>query len=302
MRKALIAASAVALALTVGACGDDKQGSPTGNVPGNNVPVPGGDNGGLFQDAAGLVDAAKESTAKAKTSKFTMDMTMGSMMSMKAEGQAEYAGADTKMAMTMTMDMSGVPGAAESGAGGNMSIEMIMLDKIMYMKLPTGLGGGDASKPWMKMPIDQMGASGAQMTQSMEYSDPVKTIEMIQENGKILNTEQTTVDGAPATKYSVELDAAKLFEKMGQPMPAGVKIDKMPMDVYLNADNLPVQIEMDLGKMMKDIAEQSGQQLPAGMDSGKMIAKYTNWGEPVSIQAPPPDQVSEGTLPGMGGN
>lgn len=294
MRKALIAASALALALTVSACGDEaKKGSPIGQPP---VSAP-ADNTGLFNDAQSLVDAAKEGAAKAKTSKFTMDMTIGSMMSMKAEGQAEYAGTDTKMAMTMNMDMSGVPGA---GGQGNMAIEMILLDRNIYMKMPQGMGGS-AEKPWIKMSLDQMGGGGAQMEQSMQFSDPTKTLEMIQENGEILNTEQTTVDGQPATKYSVELDAAKLMEKMGQQMPGNVKIDKLPMDVYLNADNLPVQIEMDMGKMMKDIAEQSGQPMPSGMDSAKMTAKYTNWGEPVDIKAPPADQVNEGGLPGMPG-
>lgn len=293
MRKALIAAGALALALTVGACGDEQKGSPTGGT-GNNPPA---DTTGLFNDAQSLVDAAKEGAAKAKTSKFTMDMNIGPMK-MTAQGQAEYAGADTKM--QMTMNMGGIPGAGEQG---NMSFEMIMIDKAIYMKMPQGLGGGDASKPWIKMSMDQLGQSGAQMEQSMQYSDPTKTLEMIQENGEILNTEQTTVDGAPATKYSVELDVQKLLDSMGQAgqLPGGVKIDKMPMDVYLNAENLPVQIDMDMGQLMKQIAEQSGQALPPGMENAKMVAKYTDWGAPVDIQAPPADQVNEGGLPGMPG-
>lgn len=294
MRKALIAASALALALTVGACGDEKTGTPLGGDKGTaEVPNTGG---GLFNDAQSLVDAAKEGTAKAKTSKFTMDMNMGSMMSMKAEGQAEYAGADTKMAMTMNMDMSGMPGGG--GQAGGLAIEMIMIDRKIYMKMPAGMGG-DASKPWMAMSMDDLGAGGAQFGQSMEFSDPAKTLEMIQQNGKILNTSQTTIDGQPATTYEVELDVAKLMEKMGQSMPGGIKIDAIPMKVSLNSDNLPVQIEMDMGALMKQAAEQSGQSMPPGMDDAKMVAKYTNWGEPVNIQAPPSDQVNEGGIPGM---
>lgn len=296
MRKALIAAGALALALTVGACGDDKkQASPTGGTNTGQT----GEQGGVFNDAQSLIDAAKEGTSQAKTSKFTMDMSMGSMLTMKADGSAEYAGENTKMAMNMNMDMSGMPGAA--GSQGKLSMEMVLIDKTIYMKLPEGMGGS-AEKPWMKMPIDSMGAAGGQFKQSMEFSDPAKTLEMIQENGKIESTEQTTVDGAPATKYKVNLDAKKLFEKVGngQSMPAGVNIDSLPMDVYLNAENLPVMIEMDLGQLMKDVAEQTGQPLPAGMENGKMTAKYTNWGEPVDIKAPPADQVNEQGMPGMG--
>lgn len=293
MRKALIAAGALALALTVGACGDEKKGTPLGGDKGT-VEVP-NTGGGLFNDAQSLVDAAKEGTAKAKTSKFTMDMNMGSMVSMKAEGQAEYAGADTKMAMTMNMDMSGVPGAG--GQAGGMAIEMIMIDRKIYIKMPAGMGG-DAGKPWMAMSLDDLSSGGAGMGQSFEMSDPSKTLEMIQENGKIKNVTQTTIDGQPATTYEVELDFKKLAEKMGQTLPGDIKIDAIPMKVSLNSDNLPVQIEMDMGAMMKQIGEQTGQTMP-GMEDAKMVAKYTNWGEPVNIQAPPPDQVNEGGIPGM---
>src|SRR5690606_23277264 len=90
-----IAAGALALALTVGACGDNEGGTPTGdNGQSQNT-----GQSGVFNDAQSLINAAKEGTAKAKTSKFTMDMTMGSMLSMKADGEAEYAGENTKMAM-----------------------------------------------------------------------------------------------------------------------------------------------------------------------------------------------------------
>lgn len=295
MRKALIAAGALALALTVGACGDNEGGTPTGdNGQSQNT-----GQSGVFNDAQSLINAAKEGTAKAKTSKFTMDMTMGSMLSMKADGEAEYAGENTKMAMNMTMNMN-IPGAGSS-VPKDLKMEMVMVDKTVYIKMPEGMPGADASKPWMKMPIDQLeGGQGAQFSQSMEFSDPAKTLEMIKENGKINATEQTEVDGQPATKYSVELDFAKLAQKMGQQMPQGMNIDSVPMDVYLNADNLPVQIEMNLGKIMKDVASQSGQQLPEGMDQAKMVAKYTDWGAPVNIQAPPQDQVSD-SMPGMGG-
>lgn len=292
MRKALIAASALVLAVTVGACGETESGTPVTN----SGTTQNTGQGGVFDDAQSLVEAATQRTAEAKTSRFNMDISMGSLMSIKAEGQAEYAGEDTKMAMTMSMDMSGTPGA--SGAPQQLNVEAVLVDKAMYMKMPQGMPGADASKPWVKMSMDQLGGQ-QQLNQSMQFSDPAETLAMIRENGKINSTEQTTVDGQPATKYSVELDFKKLADKMGQQLPAGLDIDAVPMDLYLNGDNLPVQIDMNLGSMMKNVAEKSGQPLPPGLDSAKITAKYTNWGEPVDIKAPPADQVNEG-MPGAG--
>src|SRR5690606_41890520 len=103
MRKALIAAGALALALTVGACGDNEGGTPTGdNGQSQNT-----GQSGVFNDAQSLINAAKEGTAKAKTSKFTMDMTMGSMLSMKADGEAEYAGRSEERRVGKSVDIGG---------------------------------------------------------------------------------------------------------------------------------------------------------------------------------------------------
>ncbi|MFO7191271.1 hypothetical protein [Thermocrispum sp.] len=294
MRKALIAAGALTLALTVSACGDKEGGTPTGADNQQNT-----SQSGVFNDAQSLINAAKEGTAKAKTSKFSIEMDMGAMLNLKAEGEAEYAGEDSKVAMTSTMDLK-LPGM--SGSGEPLKMETIMVGKTMYMRFAGGMpGGGPDTDKWMKMSIDQAGAG--QFGQGSEFSDPANTLEMIKENGKITSTEQTQVDGQPVTKYSVELDFGELAKKMGmgQQLPDGVTIDSVPMDVYLNSDNLPVQIEVNLGPVLADVAKQAKEELPEGMESARMIAKYSNWGEPVNIQVPSPDQVTEMELPGLGG-
>lgn len=299
MRKSLIAAGAVALVLTAGACGKDDAGSATNaatpNAGNQTAPKPGADgatpakpSGGLFSNAGGLADLVSQNTQKAKTSKVSMTMNMGPI-SMTGNGEEEYAGADTKIHMT------------EQAMG--QSIEMIFIDRNIYMKLPTG---GQAGKPWVKMSLDQLSKAGGggDITKQMEQSDPSHMLDMLEKNGKILSKTPDQVDGQPATKYAVDVDIQKMLTSLGQKAPAGLnqsKIKSIPMNVWLNSDNLPLQIEMDMGGIMKQVAQSSGQKMPAGMDKAKMVAKYTDWGKPVNIQAPPANQVSSKQLPGMGG-
>lgn len=293
MRKSLIAAGVLSLVLTVGACGDEEPtAGSTGGEPGSSESGksgssegtdPGASGGsGSISNAGGLADLVTKQTSQAKTSKVSMTMDMG-QMSMKMDGEGEYSGADSKM--KMTMDMMG------------QKIDMVLVDKTMYMKMPAG---GEAGKPWIKMTAEEMTklGGGANFDKQMEMSDPANFLDMLQDNGKILNESKEQLDGQEATKYSAEVDIQKMLESTGQSAQGldTSKIDKLPMDVWLNSDNLPLQIEMDMGPLMKQAAEQAGDKMPAGMENAKMVAKYTDWGEPVDVKAPPASQVSDKSL------
>lgn len=262
MRKALIAAGALALALTVGACGDEKSGSPTGGQTGGQ---------GVFNDAQSLVDAAKQGTSSAKSAKFTMDGNVAGQ-ALKGTGAGVFAGSESKM--QMNLEVMG------------QSIEMRQIGTTIYMKLPAGMPGADASKPWMKMDVSGMPG----VSEQMEKSDPTKILEYMVESGaEIKSTEQGQVDGQPATIYKLEVDTAKMLEKMGGGMPGQAPpagMEKLPVEIALNGENLPVQVAIDMGAQM-----------------GKLTMKYTDWGAPVSVEEPPADQVGDmGSMPGMPGS
>jgi hypothetical protein len=240
MRKALIAASALALALTVGACGDDEKGGTGEN---NGAPA---SNSGLFQDAQGLVDAATQSTSSKKSAKFTLEGSAAGQ-TINGEGAGEFAGKDTKMQMTMT--------------AMGMSFEMRQIGTVAYVKMPSGLPGADPSKPWMML----------------QY--------LVEAGGEIKSSEQTELDGQQANHYTVEVDTAKMMEKMGGTAATGGQIpsgmEKMTIELWLSADNLPMQVKMQMGSL------------------GDFTMKYTDWGTPVSVEEPPADEVGE--MPTGGG-
>lgn len=285
MRKSLMVAGGLALALALVGCGETTEGTPTA----------------AFGDAKSLVSAASESTAKQKSSKMTMEMKMGPITA-TGNGVGLYDGANSKMAMTMSMDMS-------AAGMGPMEIEMRMLDGVVYMKMPSGMAGmpeGDQSKPWIKMDLSDMaGAGGMDISKMMEQNDPTKMLELLEESGKLTGTEQTQVDGRPATKYSFDVDFKKMMEQYGGGLGQmgdldGLDMDSMPMHVWINAENLPVQFTIDMSDVMKKAVESAGSSAPAGMnfDNASMTMKYTDWGTEVTVEAPPKSEISEAELPG----
>jgi len=282
MRTSLIAAGSLVLALALGACGGDT----TGGTP---------TEGGPFTDTNSLVSAATQSTSEQRSANFTMDMDMGPVTA-TGNGQGLFAGKDSEMAMTFSMDMSAL-------GQGTMKMEMRLLDNTMYMKLPQGVPGADPAKPWVKMDLAKMSAmSGMDPSQMMEQSDPSQALQMLKDSGEITATEQTQIDGAPATKYTIDVDFAKMMSQYGGSMGQlgqmrGLDIDTVPVQVWINEDDLPVQFTIDMSKILNQAVKASGQ-VPKGInfDGAHITTTYSDWGTPVSIEAPPASQV--GTMPG----
>ncbi len=297
MRTSVLAAGGVALALVLSACGGDGDSKDSA--------LPGGDNGAnsgaVFSDISQLVASAQEQTNKSQSSSFTMEMDMGGMR-MQAQGEGVYAGANTQMFMTMQMDMPELQGMGMD----NMNIEMILDGQTMYMKMPSDLNP-DPSKPWVKMSMGE--AMGSQnFDQMAQQSDPTKMLEQLQQaGGEITGTEQTTLDGQQVTQYTIEVDPLEMMDSMG----GGIDVDGaelaglvdsigvIPMELYLNSEGLPVRIEMhvDFSEAVKEIGARMGEELPADFPTEafkmSMGMTYEEWGTPVSIEAPPADQVSD---------
>ncbi|MQA10088.1 MAG: hypothetical protein GEU98_16340 [Pseudonocardiaceae bacterium] len=274
MRKTAIAAAGFVLALALGGCGETTTGTAS--------PV--------FDNAQNLAQAAKTETSKSKSSKFTFEADMmGQKMTGKGEGR--YAGADSAIAMTM------------DAAGQQM--EMRFVDQTIYIKMPQGTPGANPAKPWMKITPggnDPMSKMLGDMGQMAEQNDPSKMLEQIEKSGTITKSEETQLAGAKTTHYWIKLDLAKLAgqapagmskQSLEQMRKAGV--DSLPMQLWMNQDNLPVKVEMDMTAMIAQAAKQAGQQAPQG--KAQMSMRYTDWGAKVAVEAPPTSQVGEFNMP-----
>lgn len=275
MRRPLVGTGALACAMALGACSGGIGGEPLA----------------AYDDTAELAAAAKQSTNENNTATFTMEMDMGPM-SMTGSGEGKWDGADTETAMTIQAMQQ--------------EFEVRMLEEVLYMKMPdmgamTGQSPAETSgdePSWITMSLDEMPGEFDEM---LEQNDPSQTLDMLEDSGEIVRTdEDTELDGEPVTYYEIEVDAQELMDEyeMGmESMPDGsfdeLGIDSLPLELWLNEDNLPVQFTIDFGEMMRTVAEQGGETLPDGMEDASMTMTYDNWGEPVDIEAPPEEEIDE---------
>ena len=181
-------------------------------------------------------------------------------MVLHAQGQTISMTGDTRVdaknpAMKMSMDM------------GTGKLEMILVDKVMYMQGMPGLKAGT----WAK--LDVTGEIGKQLEKSLAQADPTKMYETYQRavtDVKYLGDE--TVDGQVLQQYKVTMDTKELGDAVAD---AGT--------------TLPDTVEYTMWLDDKDHVRQVKYSL-AGVEAQMKMSKY---GEPVTITAPPAADVVE---------
>lgn len=273
MRKAGIALSAFALALTLGACGDN---GGSGGSSNNS----GGDSGGSVA-AASLADLAKsigEQTSETDTAHMTISADAAGQQ-LSGEGDIRMSEQDAAMSMDMTTPE------------GTMS--MVLLDNVFYIKLPQELEPG---KSWLKIDANDKSNPMAQalggMTEQMsKNADPRATLEQFEKAGEITDTKEEELNGKQTTHYTITVDVEKLAANqedptmksaMDQAIEAGLK--DFPVNIWIDEDDLPARFTLDMPTPNPATGK---------TESVKMQIDYTDWGKSVDITAPPADEIAE---------
>lgn len=273
MRKAGIVLSALALAVTLGAC------SEKADTGGNTSQTGTQETGAGNAAAANLVDLAKsigDETSEANSAHMALT---GDVAGQSITGEGDLQFGDEAAAMTMEM-------TTPEGA-----ISMIFVDSVLYMKLPQELVAG---KPWLKIDPNTNSqiaqALGTLNDELSKNADPRAALKEFEKSGEITDTKEEELNGETVTHYTITVDVQKMVDAqedptqkqaMQQAVDAGMK--DFPVDVYVNEDGLPVRFALETP--MPDGA--------GGMSTSKMQVDYTKWGEPVEIAAPPADQTTE---------
>ncbi len=171
--------------------------------------------------------------------------------------------------------------AAVAEMGGQGSVELRLVDSVVYVKLPTGLSLTD--KPWVKLDLsDPENPIGAQFGQLISSLDPSKFHQLDSAVVELENLGSEDVRGVAATHYRVIIDTTKALEVLDLGKVAGVEaaevLETLPKtvvsDVWVDDDALLVKVAGDLG-------------------SAKTEMFFSQWGEPVAVAAPPARQVGQ---------
>ncbi|KRF12967.1 hypothetical protein [Nocardioides sp. Soil796] len=179
--------------------------------------------------------------------------------------------------ITMNMEASYKDGKTASHVttepGAAQAFEAVLIDGVMYLK-GDGLPGATAGK-WQK--IDSSDPNNP-FGQLLEFSDPKKSLSIMEDPKKFELVGEEDVDGVAANHYVVTIDSASYVEKLG--LPAEIK-DLMPpeltYDMWVDAENRPV-------KMTQEITIQ-------GQKTSTEIL-YSDYGTAVDIQEPAASEVA----------
>jgi hypothetical protein len=163
------------------------------------------------------------------------------------------------------------------------SSRFIVVDKAIYLQLPdkarADLG---ATKPWVRFTPGRRGVSALAELMTQQ-ADVGRQIAKMKAAGTITAATTETLDGRRTTHYSIDVDTTRLADSEQDPILKASLLElremgtnTLPYHLWLDDSNLPAQITMDTGD-------------PAG----KVTLRYTHWGDPVTVTAPPPNQVTD---------
>ncbi|MGY6658396.1 hypothetical protein ACXIZN_40175 [Amycolatopsis sp. TRM77291] len=271
-----VAAVVAALTLVVTGCGT-RPGVPAENTEGGGelaLATP-------FTDVLGLVEAAKQGTRKAKSSKTTIDGMMGTS---KVTGTVLglYDGPASKIEANMAFD------------GRTAGLRLV--DQTLFVKLPAEEKARlETDKTWGKLPLNsedpEAKAAGKAVLRSLEMGDPAKQLELVEKTGRVIRSEQSRLDGVPVNHYFVEFDAKKQIDLfLGEDLSADQRAEvnkrfegkdlRIPAELWFNAEQLPLKMTMDMTSFMKSAGgPQTGE--------AKSTYTYSDWGTPVEVTPPP---------------
>jgi hypothetical protein len=194
-------------------------------------------------------------------------LTMNADMDFNGASRAAHLSAQQvlqKAAMEMTMTIP-----------GGKSLEMRLVDGVMYLKA-AGLGIPQQSgKPWLKLDLNSPDNPLGSLFGNMSSLDPSQMTRAFRSITTLTKVGTETVDGKSTIHYRVSLDTAKAAGLMGlgQDSAASQLPKSLTYDVWVDGDARPVQISMKIKQMSMDM-------------------HFSKWNVPVHVVAPPASEVA----------
>lgn len=284
VRRATVSIAMAAALTGVAACsGSDSDGGSGGSSGSSSG---GGDKAaGKAKTQANPIAALRtveKSTDKADSAKVESTTTMGTIMSMEADGALGWADGLTG---TLTITYTGGTMADQMRQLGTTSMEARYLPDAYYAKMGDKFAEQSGGKHWIKYAYDDLadlaGGSGAYMKDQMQNTTPNQSVKLLLASGDVKKVGEEKVRGENTTHYSGTVDVAdlagessnltadQLADMKRQLEQAGVTTETI--DIWVNDEDLLVK------KVEK------GELATGSMSS---TAFYSDYGVKVSTEEP----------------
>jgi hypothetical protein len=160
-------------------------------------------------------------------------------------------------------------------------IRVLMVDGQTYVQLPAGLNPTD--KPWLLISADSSNPVVQQLAtslQSITSSSSLDQYTAFTEAATVRLVGPEQVDGVDATHYALTVDVTKLpNDTPGRSDLLSAGLVRLPVDLWVDAKGRPVKVSEELTVQDQKVTT---------------LVTLGDFDEPVTITAPPADQVATG--------
>ncbi|MEU9283263.1 hypothetical protein AB0D57_00705 [Streptomyces sp. NPDC048275] len=233
--------------------------------------------------------SVEKSTDGADSAKVESTTTMGTLMSMEADGVMGWADGLTG---TMTITYTGGTLAETMRKTGSTSMQARYLSDAYYARMSDTFAEQVGGKHWIKYAYDDLaelgGGSGAYLKDQMQNTTPNQSVKLLLASGDVKKVGEETVRGENTTHYSGTVNVADMATKNSnltesqladlkeQLTQAGVSTERV--DIWVNDDDLLVK-KVEKGEL----------------SSGTMssTAYYSDYGVKVSAAEPPASDTAD---------
>ncbi|MEU9879421.1 hypothetical protein [Streptomyces phaeochromogenes] len=287
VRRATVSIAMAAALTGVAACsGSDSDGGSGGS---SGESSGGGDKAAGKANPIAALRSVEKSTDKADSAKVESTTTMGTIMSMEADGALGWSDGLTG---TLTITYTGGTMADQMRQLGTTSMEARYLPDAYYAKMGDKFAEQSGGKHWIKYAYDDLadlaGGSGAYMKDQMQNTTPNQSVKLLLASGDVKKVGAEKVRGENTTHYSGTVDVAdlagessnltadQLADMKRQLEQAGVTTETI--DIWVNDEDLLVK------KVEK------GELATGSMSS---TAFYSDYGVKVSTEEPPAGDTAD---------
>lgn len=275
-RRTLAAAALTPLLLTgFAACGGDAGDSgdsaSDAGAPAAGSAVLAGLEVGEEVSPKEFVDTVTDGLEESTTAHLEMTMSMGDQVSTTGEGDLDYTTEPPSLAMSMEVPQAG-------------DMEMVLVDNVLYLKSAAMSGEKfwkldltDPDGPFGQMGLDKM----------LEQSDPVGALKAMESGiDTVTFAGSEELDGRELDHYELTIDTESVMESYGADLPSSA------------TQGMPESVTYDLWLDDHDRFAQMRMETPILKQTMTMEMSLDAWGQDVSIEAPPADEVTE--MPDLG--
>lgn len=282
-RRLVTAALVLTLGTGLAACSDgsgSSDSSATDESTGSTSEEPADDAGEVTGEETGETE---DDTDAATPAELSVDDFYPSVMAAMREAET-FTFTTTSDSAGQSQEMRGQARFSDDGmemkasSTGAQPMELILLDKAMYMK-SADLGTGDK---WLKIDLSDPSSLFGMIGRA---TDPEVMFKAMESPEKLELVGSEEVDGTPTNHYRITMDPSRYLEAMDFP---AAMADMMPTELvtemWVDGDNLPRKFAQTI-----DVPGAGGGAATSSTTGGT----YADFGTDVEIEAPPAADVTE---------